>query len=243
MEIDKQSSTPIYLQLKQELVKKIRVGDLTPNSMIPSEIQLAKKLGISRMTVNKALNELVREGYLFRQQGKGTYVDERRLDYGFFRITSFHRDMKERGLTPGTNVLRKEVILAPGGVREALQLRPRERVIFVMRLRFADGKPLMLERRYLNLSLCHPILNEALDKESIHDLLIRKYNLPLTRVRQYLEAIALRAVEAKLLKVKVNSPALLLHRITFTEEQPVTLVRYLYRGDRYRFHAEFKPEE
>ena len=214
-----------------------------PNSMIPSEIQLAKELGVSRMTVNKTLNELVREGYLFRQQGKGTYVAERRLDYGFFRITSFHRDMKERGLIPGTNVLRNEVILAPREAKEALQLHNQEKVILVMRLRFADGKPLMLERRYLNLSLCRPILNEALDKESIHDLLVRKYNLPLTRVRQYLEAVALRADEARLLKVKVNSPALLLHRITFTKEQPVTLVRYLYRGDRYRFHAEFRPEE
>lgn len=243
MHIYKNISTPIYLQLKQKLIKNIRVGDLMPNSMIPSEIQLAKELGVSRMTVNKTLNELVREGYLFRQQGKGTYVAERRLDYGFFRITSFHRDMKERGLIPGTNVLRNEVILAPREAKEALQLHNQEKVILVMRLRFADGKPLMLERRYLNLSLCRPILNEALDKESIHDLLVRKYNLPLTRVRQYLEAVALRADEARLLKVKVNSPALLLHRITFTKEQPVTLVRYLYRGDRYRFHAEFRPEE
>ena len=151
--------------------------------------------------------------------------------------------MRERGLTPSTNVLRKEVIAAPQEVQDALQLRPGEKVIFVMRLRFADGEPLMLERRYLNLSLCRPILDEALDKESIHDLLIQKYDLPLTRVRQYLEAVALRTDEAQLLNVKANSPALLLHRITFTEEQPVTFVRYLYRGDRYRFHAEFKPEE
>ncbi len=241
--IDKQNATPIYLQLKRSLIKKIKAGDLAPNSMIPSELQLAKQLGVSRMTVNKALNELVRDGYLFRQQGKGTYVAERRLDYGFFLITSFHSDMRERGLTPSTNVLRKEVIAAPQEVQDALQLRPGEKVIFVMRLRFADGEPLMLERRYLNLSLCRPILDEALDKESIHDLLIQKYDLPLTRVRQYLEAVALRTDEAQLLNVKANSPALLLHRITFTEEQPVTFVRYLYRGDRYRFHAEFKPEE
>ena len=242
-EIDKGNSVPLYLQLKRELLKKIKGGELKPDSMIPSEVQLAKELGISRMTVNKALNELVREGYLFRRQGKGTYVAERRLEYGFFRVTSFNRDMRERGLVPGTKVLKKRVMVASQEVREALQLPPRERVIYVMRLRLANGEPLMLEHRYLNLSLCRPLLEEPLDKESIHDLLIRKYNLPLTRVKQYLEAVALRPAEARLLRVKPYSPALLIHRVTFTEEQPVTMVKYLYRGDKYRFYADFKPEE
>jgi len=225
--------------LKDNIIR----GKDHPNDRIPSEIGLAKLLGVSRMTINKVINELVREGFLYRKQGKGTFVSPRKIDQWFFRITSFNRDMKARGLTPGTSVLEKKVLNPPKDVARNLNLKSKDRVIFIKRLRYADSSPLMLESRYLNYKLCKPILEESLEKESIHDLLINKYNLPLTKVNQYLEAVKMNGDEATLLGTEPGEPGFLLCRTTFTGEIPVTWVKYIYRSDKYRFYAEFVPIE
>lgn len=241
--INKNMSTPFYVQIKRMLQDDITNGKYLPNERIPSEIELAKLLSVSRMTVNKVINELVKEGVLYRHQGKGTYVVLKKIDQWFFKITSFNRDMVSRGLVPSTSVLEKMVLKAPRNVQNALKLSPKESVIFIKRLRYADNEPIMLESRYLNYELCKRILKEALDKESIHDLLIQKYGLPLTKVSQYLEAIQISKDDAKFLGVKSGEPGFLLCRITFTGESPVTFVNYIYRGDKYRFTAEFVPIE
>jgi DNA-binding GntR family transcriptional regulator len=195
------------------------------------------------MTINKVINELVREGFLYRQQGKGTFVSLRKIDQWFFRITSFNRDMISRELVPSTSVLEKKVLNAPKDVARHLNLNSKEKVIFIKRLRYADNNPIMLESRYLNYKLCKPILKESLEKDSIHDLLIYKYNLPLTKVNQYLEAVKINGDEAKLFGIEPGKPGFLLCRTTFTGKTPVTWVKYIYRGDKYRFYAEFIPIE
>jgi len=181
--------------------------------------------------------------YLYRQQGKGTFVSVRKIDQWFFKITSFKKDMISRGYTPSTLVLEKNIISPPKDIKIFLNLIDKEKVIFIKRLRFANNVPIMLEDRYLNYKLCKPILEEPLEKESIHDLLIYKFNLPLTKVNQYLEAVKINEEDAKLLGINSDEPGFLLCRTTFTEELPVTWVKYLYRGDKYRLYAEFAPIE
>jgi len=241
--INRNLSTPLYIQIKEMLKESIIKGRYQPNEKVPSEIELAHSLGVSRMTINKVVNELVREGFLYRTQGKGTFVSSRKIDQWFFKITSFNRDMISRGLTPSTSVIEKKVMNAPREVARHLHLKSRERVIFIKRLRYANQSPLMLESRYLNYHLCKPILQESLEKESIHDLLINKYNLPLTKVNQSLEAVKMNEDEAALLGTEPGEPGFLLCRTTFTGETPVTWVKYIYRSDKYRFYAEFVPIE
>jgi len=225
------------------LKDNIARGTYHPNDRIPSEIGLANSLCVSRMTINKVINELVREGFLYRKQGKGTFVSLRKIDQWFFRITSFNKDMISRGFIPSTSLLEKKVLNPPKDVARNLNLKSKDRVIFIKRLRYADSSPLMLESRYLNYKLCKPILEESLEKESIHDLLINKYNLPLTKVNQYLEAVKMNGDEATLLGTEPGEPGFLLCRTTFTGEVPVTWVKYIYRSDKYRFYAEFVPIE
>jgi len=241
--INKNISTPLHIQIKGILKDDIVKGKYHLNERIHSEIELAKLLCVSRMTINKVITELVREGLLYRQQGKGTFVSLRKIDQWFFRITSFNQDMISRGLIPSTSVLEKKVLDVPKDVARHLNLKSKERVIFVKRLRYADNNPLMLESRYLNYKLCKPILKESLEKESIHDLLIHKYNLPLTKVNQYLEAVKINGDEAELFGIEPGEPGFLLCRTTFTGETPVTWVKYVYRGHKYRFYAEFIPIE
>lgn len=240
---NKNISIPFHTQIKEILLNNIRKAKYLPNEKIPSEIELAKSLNVSRMTVNKVINELVKEGLLYRQQGKGTFVCLRKIDQWFFRIRSFKQDMISRGLIPSTSVLEKTVLNPPIDVATHLNLSPKEKVIFIKRLRYANDEPIILESRYLNYKLCKQILGESLDKESIHDLLIYKYNLPLTKVNQYLETIKINEDEAKCLRIESGEPGFLLCRTTFTGEIPVTWVKYIYRGDKYRFYAEFIPTE
>lgn len=241
--INKFNSVPIYQQIRDLLLQDINNGKLRPHTKVPSENDLARLYDVSRMTINKVMNELAREGLLYRRQGKGTFVSQKKIEYGFFRVTSFKEDMKQRGLEPKTVVLEKKIVVAPQEVIRKLEVKPSDKVIFVKRLRYANDEPIMLESRFLNYKYRKKILFEALETESIHNLLIQKYDLPLTKAIQYLEAVKINFEESKYFNVQPGDPGFLLSRITYTASRPITWVKYIYRGDRYRFVGEFTPVE
>ncbi len=232
-----------YLQIEHAFFKAILNGELKEGEQLPSEVELADRLGLSRMTVNKALTALSRRGLIIRSRGKGSYVTPRKLHQGFFRVTSFNRYISGMGMVPSTKVLEITVQPADELTARALDISEGEEVIKVKRLRLADGVPLMLETRYLNESFCRPILHEDLMTGSIHDILIKKLNLPLTRVKQFLEVKRANREEAALLGVNPGTCCFYMIRTTYTHEKPITWVHYLYRSDRYRFEADFNPME
>ena len=157
--IDRGSGEAAYRQLEHLIVSSIKEGVYREGMKIPSEVALAEKLGISRMTVNKALTSLARRGFLTRSPGRGSIVTPRKLHQGFFRVTSFNRTMAEMGMTPETRVLEAGIQPAGKAVAEALSINEGDSVVLVRRLRIADGIPLMLETRYLNhmLKVCFQI--------------------------------------------------------------------------------------
>jgi len=232
-----------YRQIEEAIVQAIREGVLKEGDRLPSETTLAEDLGLSRMTVNKAFTLLAQRGLITRVRGKGSFVTPRMLNQGFFRVTSFNRSIREMGMVPSTRVLETVVVPADEAVAEALSIEKDAPVILVKRLRMADGVPLMLETRYLNETYCRPILNEDLSTGSIHDILIKKLDLPLTRVKQTLEVKRASRWEAELLGVREGDCCFYMVRTTFTEETPMTWVHYVYRSDRYRFEADFNPME
>jgi GntR family transcriptional regulator len=243
MRIKIEGSEAAYRQIERAIVKAIREGELKEGDRLPSETTLAEDLGLSRMTVNKAFTLLAQRGLITRVRGKGSFVTPRKLNQGFFRVTSFNRAISEMGMTPSTKVIETTVLPADKAVAKALSLPAGSPVILVKRLRMADGVPLMLETRYLNETYCRPILNEDLSTGSIHDILIKKLDLPLTRVKQTLEVKRASRWEAELLGVREGDCCFYMVRTTFTEETPMTWVHYVYRSDRYRFEANFNPME
>jgi len=243
MRIKIEGSEAAYRQIERAIVKAIREGELKEGDRLLSETVLADELGLSRMTVNKAFTLLAQRGLITRVRGKGSFVTPRKLNQGFFRVTSFNRAISEMGMTPSTKVIETTVLPADKAVAKALSLPAGSPVILVKRLRMADGVPLMLETRYLNETYCRPILNEDLSTGSIHDILIKKLDLPLTRVKQTLEVKRASRWEAELLGVREGDCCFYMVRTTFTEETPMTWVHYVYRSDRYRFEANFNPME
>lgn len=228
---------PKYLWVKESLLREIREGMY--EGELPSEEALARRFSVSRMTARRALETLASEGWLERGRGRRSRLKGPRFGQGFFRVRPFYRFAESLGARPSTRLLVAKRAVPPEEVEAHLQTRE---AILVERLRFLDETPVMLETRYLRADLCSPVLERDLEAESIHEILVQDLNLPLTRVWQRLEAIALEGREAWLLEVRPGSPGFRLERVTYTFGEPVTWVEYRMRGDRYYFEDVFSPQ-
>jgi len=147
--LDKTTAIPIYYQLKEWLRAEIAKGAWKPGDLIPSERDLSEQFGISRMTVRQALNELREEGLLRREQGRGTYVAEPKIEQRLTRLSGFTEDMKRRGLRSETRVLRQMWVEAPVPVSRALRISAGKQVVLLERLRMAEQEPMAIESCYL----------------------------------------------------------------------------------------------
>jgi len=225
-----------YLQVKKAVMQELS----KPEPGFPiSENSLAQRFSVSRMTARRALQELEQEGYLSRQRGKGSFPSKQRFSQGFLRVRPFYEFAQSQGAKPKTQVLAAKIRAVPNEISKKLGVR---KAVYVERLRFLDNEPVQRESRYLNTELCRKVLDHDLTAESIHDILVHRLNLPLTKVWQRLEAVALSDQIAPLLDQPGGAPGLRLVRVTYTLDQPVTWVEYLMRGDRYFLEDTFIPQ-
>jgi GntR family transcriptional regulator len=217
-----------------ELIEPLEVGD-----SIPSERQLSIDLAVSRLTVRAALDELVREGYLVRRRGAGTFVAEPKVAKGGIDIASFSDDMRARGLTPGSRTLELRTIPAGARLGRLLRVSPSEPVVAVKRLRLADGDPMAVELLHVRSSLVPGLTASDLEENSFYELLASRYDISIVGGTQTVEPTVTNEEESQVLGVPLHSPALLFERVTRTSEANV--VEYTsstYRGDRYRLVTE-----
>jgi GntR family transcriptional regulator len=216
-----------------ELIETLEVGDA-----IPSERLLGADLGVSRLTVRAALDELVREGYLTRRRGAGTFVAEPKVAKGL-TITSFSDDMRQRGLTPGSRTLEFRTIAAGARLGRILHVSPSEPVLSVKRLRLADGEPMAVELLHVRAALFPGLTARDLEESSFYDLLERRYGIEIVGGTQTVEPTVTSEDESGSLGVPLHSPALLFERVTRAANGDVVeFTSSIYRGDRYRIVSE-----
>ena len=227
---------PRYYQLKEIIRERIRSGEWTPGALIPSERELCERYGISRMTARQSVTELVNEGLLYREQGRGTYVGRPKIPQQLLRLTGFTEDMKAREQRPGAQVLTAEMWPADDVTAERLRIRAGQPVFRLRRLRLADAEPLALETSCISFIGCERLLEHDLERHSLYHLLEVAYDVPPLEAEQELEADLAREEEAELLEVAVGSPVLRTRRVTSTRRsQPIEYATSVYRGDKYRF--------
>src|SRR5205085_11725065 len=147
--LERSNPLPLYYQLKEVLKQQIRAGHLAPHTAIPSEPELVSSYHVSRATVRQALSELVHEGLLYRQHGKGTFVCEPRVQQTLSELSSFSEEIQRHGKRPGGILLVSELVRGSEIVREQLGLTDIEQAIRLERLRTADGIPVAHEIDYL----------------------------------------------------------------------------------------------
>jgi GntR family transcriptional regulator len=240
----KPGPVPKYYQLTEILRTQILSGELEPGDQFPTEDALCQEYGVSRGTVRHAITTLVQEGLIRREQGRGTFINEPRSGPAFFTLTSFDESMRRQYRRPSTRLLTSKVISATTEIAQRLGLAPGEPTIHIVRLRFADDQPVVYETRYLAQSLCPTLLDDDLEAESVHSLLIHKYRIPLIRTIHTIEAHNLSPKEARMLQTKAGTAAFFVDRLTYTtdgtSERPAVWYQAIYRGDEYHFKAEFE---
>jgi GntR family transcriptional regulator len=225
-----QGIIPRYYQLKEILEKRIQSGEFQPGDQFPTDEQLCQEYNLSRGTVRRAVEMLIDAGLLRREQGRGTFLNSPQLSPVFFRLANFDEEMKMRGWQPSTKLLNLRELPASTEIAKHLQIQVGEKTIEIVRLRFADGKPVAFETRYLSYTTCPQLLEEDLEK----------YSIPLIRACYTIEARVLSQKEATHLQVEPGSAGFAVERVTYTtDDRPVTWYRTVYRGDVYRFSAEF----
>jgi GntR family transcriptional regulator len=231
---------PRYVQLRRHLEKGIEDGILAPNSSLPPEREIAEMTDLSRVTVRKAIQELVREGTIEQRQGSGSFVREplTRVEQSLSHLTSFSEDMKSRGLATTSKWLERGIFVPTADEVETLGLAQQgAQVARIYRLREADGRPMALERAALPLEI---LPNPTAVTDSLYALL-EDAGLRPSRAVQKISAINLETEEAALLGVAEGTAGLRIQRISYLHDgRVVELTRSIYRGDAYDFVAELR---
>jgi len=227
--VTKQSHTRQHVL---DLIEQLGVG-----TAIPSERQLSAELGVSRLTLRAALDDLAREGYLVRRRGSGTYVQHPKISQEL-TITSFSDDMRRRGMVPGSRTLSMSTILAGARLGRSLNVSPSEQIVVVKRLRLADGESMAIETLHIPEALVPGLTPKALTG-SFYDLLRDRYGVRIAEGIQAIEPTVTNEEESEVLGVPLHSPAFLFERTSRDDAgRTVEFVQSVYRGDRYRIVTE-----
>jgi GntR family transcriptional regulator len=241
LQIDKALPTPAYLQLKEKLLTAIDRGELPAGTALPSERELADQVGLSRMTVRRAFEELVADQLVEQRQGSGTYVLPKRLEQTLDRVLGFTDEARNLGFRAGSALLEAQPVLAEPLVAEALRLGGEARVLRITRLRTADDAPLALQVAHLAPALSGLSLELLAHHGSLYQAIAAQFGVTPQGARQTVMARLPNRQEVELLDISAHTPVLALERITFgADGRPFEYVRSAYRGDRYRMALELR---
>ncbi len=225
--------SPLYRQLMQQLKNDIASGVYPIHGRIPSEQELCDTYQVSRVTVRKALSDLVRDGLLIRHQGKGTFVAVPRIQRDLKHITSFNAACRIMGCTPSTKLIHSQFQHATPEDVENLHASPSDMVLEVCRLRFADTLPVMLETNRFPSSFSYLAQEDM--SQSLYAILLRKGIEPSKAVHDIALAYAT-SNQAKLLGVEPEAALLLLKECVYDQNGAVIHTSsQLIRGDRFTF--------
>ena len=232
--IDKDSPVPLYYQLKDIIRDMIENEELKPDEPVPPERVLCEMHGVSRMTVNKAIINLVNEGLLYREQGRGTFVAGPKKDYKVTGLTGLTEEMVKKGLKVDTKILsfRK---MDPSKKMKSIFNISDGKIYEIERLRNVEDEPYALEFSYIPCILCEGLNREMLEGQSLYSVLEKKYSLKMKYATQTIEPIILDDFETNILQCE-STLALLFLRTTYTKDDvPMEYTKSLYRSDRYKF--------
>jgi GntR family transcriptional regulator len=227
--------SPLYLRVETVLASEIADGTLKVGDQLLTEDSLIERFEVSRITVRRAIQNLVSRGLVEIRRGKGTFVAAPKLMQELTEL-GFVEDMHALGRKPTVRVLGKEIVTANKTVAGHLALTKGERVVRIRRVRLADGVPLSFDETFLPLEIGKKIITNNLKVEPIFSLLERKYDVPLIEAEYKLEAVGAEAEVAAALRVRQGSPIFRIERTSYsTGNRPVDYEKLHYRGDLVRF--------
>jgi GntR family histidine utilization transcriptional repressor len=229
-----------YEQVKRHIRDTIESGARQPGDRIPSELDLVASLGVSRMTVNRALRELTSEGLLTRVSGVGTFVAQAKPQSTLLMIAHIGDEIRSRGHEYTCDTLLTQRETAPAGVSNALGLAPGASVFHVICVHRENGLPVQLEDRYVNPAIAPDFI--AQDFSAVRPSEYLYAIVPAHDVEHIVDAGLPTRAEAGLLEIAPEEPCLTLVRRTWTSGIAVTFARFVHPGSRYRLGCRFTPD-
>ncbi|NLM86854.1 MAG: GntR family transcriptional regulator [Clostridiales bacterium] len=238
MSIQHLSPLSLYFQLKESIIANILNNTWPPDTMIPSENELCKMYGVSRVTVRKALDELVQDDYIFRLQGKGTFVKRKALDQKLSKFYSFSEELKKHNMNEEAQVISFEILTAEERIQEQLNLKNDKRVIRVKRVRSVMDRPYGLESSFIPYSLIPGLTREKVSSDGLYNSL-REAGLYPVRARETFKAVTLHNPIAKLLKAKTGDAAIYLTRNAYLHHNvPIEFCESIILGSVFSYTIE-----
>ncbi len=231
---------PKYYIVKNKIINMINTEENIENGMIPSERELMSLFNVSRITVKRAIDELVNEGYLYRIQGKGTYIKSDEGNHDLVSLMSCTEDIIRMGMIPSKKLIHHLVEEADVTRIRRLQLSKGDKVLMLQRVYYADNEPLNYTTTYLPIKVFPGIEEYDFSKESIYDIVENKYGVQITKTQRTLEAVLAIDEAADYLELEQKKPVMLFRAVTMGivngKEIPIETFKSFYRTDRFKFY-------
>lgn len=235
-------AVPLYVQIAESLLERIRVGELVPDERLPSERELSKSLNVSRMTLRAALRVLDNKGLLVRRPGDGTYVAKPKIERQAAKLVPFTETMRSRGYQANARLIVFERRLAEVSIASKLKVPVSAPVYYFQRLRLINKEPVLLETCTMPIYRFPNFEVHDLEKRSVYEIVETEYEVAPHHSEQSLEAVSATEFEAELLGIEPGTPLMLERRLAFDkDDNPLEYGHDLYRGDRFRFTTETAP--
>lgn len=233
---------PKYYLVKKAIVENIDNEVYASKAPIPSERELMETYQVSRITVRKAIDELVTEGYLYKVQGKGTYVKTDEGSSNLFSITSCTDDVLRLGMKPSKEVVVFELVNPNVKRSKALEITTDDKIYMIGRILYADTEPLNYTVTFLPEKIFPGLLKYDLKKESLYKIMTEVYGVKITKARRTIEAIGAQDEIAEYLDIKEGTPIILFrcitHGIVNGREIPIETFKCYYRTDKFKFYID-----
>ncbi len=206
---------PVHVSIRDDLRMRITAGEWVAGDRLPSEIDLAGRYGVARMTIRQAIGALADEGLVVRRQGLGTFAADRLATRRVGALLSFTEEMASQGRDVKTTLIKAGVEQPPDRAREALQLAAGAAAVTIQRVRIVDGGPLVVQHSWLPYARFAGLDADPLINGSLYATIEGRYGVRITRARQVFTATATGEPEAGLLELEPGSPVLQITSITY----------------------------
>ncbi|MBS4172867.1 GntR family transcriptional regulator [Bacillus sp. FJAT-49736] len=234
------SRIPLYYQLMDILVEKMDSGELKENDQLPSERELCDSYQVSRTTVRQTMQELEKQRYIYKIHGRGTFVSPRTYSQSLVKFYSFTEEMKKLNKQPTTKVVSFEKILCDKKIAKVVNLMVDSEIFKIIRLRLADGEPMLYETSYIPVQYFPNLSPEELEQTPLYEVFRSQYNVKISSARESFKAVSANKVEADMLMIKEDFPCLLLERITYSPSAVIEYTVSIARGDKFTYTVELK---
>lgn len=237
LKINKDSRLPLYYQLSDAIKDKIESGGWEAHTQLPSERELCEIYGVSRATVRQAMQELEVNGYIYKVQGKGTFVNPQKIKQDLLKFYSFTEEMKKLGKTPTSSVIDFSVVNCNEKVAKKMRMTMADSVYKFTRLRLADNEPMMLEMTYVPCHRFPGITKRMLEARPLYDILTKEHEAKLTMAEEIFTPVLVRENEAELLKYLSQSPGMMIERLTYEDNTIIEYTVGIARGDKFEYRV------